>query len=204
MFETPPEVLKEIETFKAVSGALATLGAATVVAIGGGLAAYFITGRIQRDRNEQDRESQWRSHAVELTKLEAERVFKTRRPGERVEPFIHVFLALYRDLSELGRVKSLGRSPTQQSRLIRERRTSRRDQVTVIGSDDIRATVVCPPEGDGEHPRIFLTVEREAVATCPYCSRVYVLGTLDWKPPPMLDDSDVLGPPHERPVTPQR
>jgi hypothetical protein len=81
----------------------ATLLAALIVSMVGTIGAALITKRLQQARDLQDRESQWRSHAIELTKLDAERLMKRREvTREPLEPFILTFLANYRDLSELG------------------------------------------------------------------------------------------------------
>jgi hypothetical protein len=82
-----------------ITGA-ATLFAAVIVGVFGA----FIGAWFSRHRDSQDRESQWRSHAVELTKLDLERKLKTRDPNDRkpLRPSILDFLANYRDLQELG------------------------------------------------------------------------------------------------------
>jgi len=82
-----------------ITGA-ATLLAAVIVGVFGA----FIGAWFSRQRDRQDRESQWRSHAVELTKLDLERKLKTRDPNDRqpLRPSILDFLANYRDLQELG------------------------------------------------------------------------------------------------------
>jgi hypothetical protein len=82
-----------------ITGA-ATLLAAIIVGVFGA----FIGACFSRQRDRQDRESQWRSHAVELTKLDLERKLKTRDPNDRqpLRPSILDFLANYRDLQELG------------------------------------------------------------------------------------------------------
>ncbi|MEX2552052.1 MAG: hypothetical protein WD627_03500 [Actinomycetota bacterium] len=89
-------------------GAAGTIGAALIV----GVAGTFITRRFQKERDLQDRESQWRSHAVELSRLELERKLglleldrelgKLSADYERPQQSILDFLACYRDLQELG------------------------------------------------------------------------------------------------------
>jgi hypothetical protein len=60
----------------------------------------FILG--PRDR--QDREAEWRKHAIELSKLDLDRKLKTRSANDMtpLRPSILDFLANYRDLQELG------------------------------------------------------------------------------------------------------
>lgn len=83
-----------------VVGAAGTVLAAIVVGvIGGAIAASY-----QRRRDQQDKESEWRSHAIELTKLDAERKLKAWKEGDSIRPFILDFLANYRDLQELDRI----------------------------------------------------------------------------------------------------
>ena len=107
-----------ISTF--VTGA-ATLLAAIIV---GGFGAY-IGGRFSRERDRQDRESQWRSHAVELTKLDLERKLRTRDKDDRkpLRPSILDFLANYRDLQELGES-----SPSELYEKIKKERISHQEQ----------------------------------------------------------------------------
>jgi len=80
--------------------ALGTIGAALIVGIAGGL----ISRHYARERDKQDKESQWRQHAIELTKLDLERKLRSQSPnGSRpLRPSILDFLANYRDLQELG------------------------------------------------------------------------------------------------------
>lgn len=55
-------------------------------------------------RDRQDREAEWRKHALELTKLDLERkiAMKLFGPSNPLRPSILDFLANYRDLQELG------------------------------------------------------------------------------------------------------
>lgn len=55
-------------------------------------------------RDRQDKEVEWRNHAIELSKLDLDRKIRTR-PAQSTEPLrssILDFLANYRDLRELG------------------------------------------------------------------------------------------------------
>jgi hypothetical protein len=76
-------------------------------AIGGLLASIltiFIGKIILGARDIQDKESEWRNHAIELTKLDVERLLKSGRDftKEPLRPCILEFLANYRDLQELN------------------------------------------------------------------------------------------------------
>ncbi len=85
-------------------GAIGTVAAAVIVAVAGGI----ITGLYARARDKQDKESEWRSHALELTKLEVERKLKTQELTKTpvdMRPSILDFLANYRDLKELDTLK---------------------------------------------------------------------------------------------------
>ena len=55
-------------------------------------------------RDRQDKEVEWRNHAIELTKLDLERKIRTRakETTQPLRPCILDFLANYRDLQELG------------------------------------------------------------------------------------------------------
>lgn len=105
----------EPEVLGGIIGAAGTILAACVVAVAGGL----ISRSYARERDRQDRESQWRQHAIELTKLELQR--KIHAPadgvGRALRPSILDFLANYRDLQELGE-----RSPAELYETVIERR----------------------------------------------------------------------------------
>ena len=75
----------------------ATIFAAIIVGIAGALISSFFS----RAKDRQEKESQWRSHAIELAKLDMERQLATRKPNESIRPSILDFLANYRDLKEL-------------------------------------------------------------------------------------------------------
>jgi len=86
-----------------VVAGLITAGGTILGALIVGIAGTLISRRYTRTRDLQDRESQWRSHAIELTKLEVERKLACRTPDDpRPRPAILDFLANYRDLQELG------------------------------------------------------------------------------------------------------
>ena len=97
---TPPApVWQHPQVVAAVIQGLGTIAAALIV----GVAGAWLTKRFARERDRQDRESQWRMHAVELTKLDMQRKLACRKDGDaRPRPPILDFLANYRDLQELG------------------------------------------------------------------------------------------------------
>lgn len=154
-----------------ISPGMGTIIAAFVAAIIGTVGAALITAWFQRRRNEQDRESQWRSHAVELTKLEVDRLIKTRGPRYRGRPSILVFLAHYRDLSELNKT-----SPKDLYRkIMRDRINEAPAEPIVAVSDASVCTVRCRGEGAEGHPVVFLKVTSEKPAKCDYCGQLFVL-----------------------------
>jgi hypothetical protein len=86
-----------------VLAGLITAGGTILGALIVGIAGTIISRRYTRARDLQDRESQWRSHAIELTKLEIQRKLACRSADDpRPRPAILDFLANYRDLQELG------------------------------------------------------------------------------------------------------
>lgn len=116
-----------IEIAKVIIGALGPVIAALIVGIAGALITSHyarererieseaVDNRHQKDllalqkRHDLDKESEWRSHAVELTKLEFERKLEAWKADhspkkDPLRPVILDFLATYRDLSELDRV----------------------------------------------------------------------------------------------------
>ena len=84
------------ETLAALIQGGATLLAALIVGVAGGM----ISRRYARERDRQDKESQWRQHAIELAKLDLERKLRTRGPDDPspTRPSVLDFLANYRDL----------------------------------------------------------------------------------------------------------
>jgi hypothetical protein len=94
MLLSPDALASAIEGF-------ATVLAAVIVGVFGAM----VGRRYARERDRQDKESQWRSHAIELTKLDLERKLRSRSldATEPLRPGILDFLANYRDLQELGK-----------------------------------------------------------------------------------------------------
>jgi hypothetical protein len=85
------------EVIAAIITASGTLASALIVGIAGSL----ISKMFARERDKQDKESQWRNHAIELTKLDMQRKIATNKNTEPLRPSILDFLANYRDLKEL-------------------------------------------------------------------------------------------------------
>ena len=81
----------------ALAGALGGIVSAILTAVLG----KFLVSPFLGARDKQDREVEWRKHAIELTKLDLER--RLRSGGStQLRPSILDFLANYRDLQELG------------------------------------------------------------------------------------------------------
>jgi hypothetical protein len=89
----------------AAATALAGAAGAVVVAIITGVIAKFFVTPFLGARDRQDKEAEWRKHAIELTKLDLERKLKTRQPTDTrpLRPSILDFLANYRDLQDLDK-----------------------------------------------------------------------------------------------------
>lgn len=90
----------DLELVKAVITAAGSVVAALIVAIAGTLLSRFFA----RARDRQDKEAQWRDHAIELAKLDLQRHLDGAPPEKRqrqMRPSILDFLANYRDLKEL-------------------------------------------------------------------------------------------------------
>ena len=102
------DVLRDLGTLTpgtlAAIAALAGATGAVVSAIVAGVLAKLIVTPFLSARDQQDREVEWRKHAIELTKLDLERKLRIRLPTDttRIRPSILDFLANYRDLQELG------------------------------------------------------------------------------------------------------
>lgn len=96
------KILASSEQMKNLITALGVIIAAIVAGIFGTVISKAYLSR----RDQQDREAQWRSHALELTKLDLERKLRTRQPDDKtpIRPSILDFLANYRDLQELGNI----------------------------------------------------------------------------------------------------
>ena len=79
----------------------------------------FIVTPFLSARDKQDREVEWRKHAIELSKLDLERKIKSVSfsKDNPLRPSILDFLANYRDLQELGQ-----KSPAQLYKRILEAR----------------------------------------------------------------------------------
>lgn len=85
----------------ALAGAIGAILAALLTGLFGKLVVTPFLGA----RDKQDREVEWRKHALELTNLDLERKLKSGRDFKTnpLRPSILDFLANYRDLQELGK-----------------------------------------------------------------------------------------------------
>lgn len=124
----------------AMAGATGAVFAALVTALLG----KFIVTPFLSARDKQDKESEWRKHALELTKLDLERKLKTRQDFQLnpLRPSILDFLANYRDLQELGT-----KSPKELYAVIIEQRTKQPSQATPPANKPLNSDV--PPSGGG-------------------------------------------------------
>jgi hypothetical protein len=95
--KVPPGVLSAIAALAGATGAI-------LAALLTGLLSKLIVTPFLGARDKQDREVEWRKHALELTKLDLERKLKSGRDFKvsPLRPSILDFLANYRDLQELG------------------------------------------------------------------------------------------------------
>jgi hypothetical protein len=105
--------------FAAITAAAGAIGAILSAGLSGLLGKLVVTPFLGA-RDKQDREVEWRKHAIELTKLDLERKLKSGRDFTEnpLRPSILDFLANYRDMQELG-VKT----PGELYKLIVEKRT---------------------------------------------------------------------------------
>ena len=171
-----PTAAANLDLLKAEIAAGAVVAGALIASLVGTIGAGFIARNVQRERNRQDRESQWRTHAVELTKLDFDRLKLAAGPNGRLRPLILTFLANYRDLQELGQEELGTKSPRELFLKIKaDRIDSGPDRPTQVVTDDRHAVVSCagfPQEG---HPRVFFVVGPNETVSCPYCSREYII-----------------------------
>lgn len=93
----PPGILTALA---AICGAIGAIFAALIA----GLFGKLVVTPFLSARDKQDREAEWRKHAIELAKLDLERKLRSGRDfkSEPLRPSILDFLANYRDLQELG------------------------------------------------------------------------------------------------------
>lgn len=98
------ELSKQSPTTLAAVIALAGATGAIVAAIITAIIGKLIVTPFLSARDKQDREAEWRKHAIELTKLDLERKLKSHTNLEKnpLRPSVLDFLANYRDLQELG------------------------------------------------------------------------------------------------------
>lgn len=161
----------KLEMFKALVTAGGVVVGAAIAALVGTIGAALITRSHQRERNRQDQEAQWRTHAVELTKLDFERLKRAAGADGRMLPVILSFLPLYRDLRELNTTSPADLYTT----ILNKRMGARSKQPALVASDRRHAVISCAgfqPEG---HPRVFFEVGPDEPTPCPYCSREYII-----------------------------
>lgn len=103
--------------------AVGTVVAALIVGVAGSL----ISAQYSRERDRQDKEGQWRSHAIELTKLDLQRKLEQAKMDPNISfakfpirQSVLDFLANYRDLQELD-----DKSPGELYMVIKNQRTSK-------------------------------------------------------------------------------
>jgi hypothetical protein len=136
------------------------------------LIGAVISNRRSRLRDLQDKESEWRSHAIELTKLDAQRIIEIRKYDSTTElrPVVLTFLANYRDLQELNTD-----SPKDLYNRIRENRIIQRRKPTYVPP----GVVSC--HGDSaDHPKVYLPVILDKATYCAYCSAMFVGRMQSW------------------------
>jgi hypothetical protein len=105
-------------TLSVIVGLIGATGAILGAIITSIIAKFFVTPFLGA-RDKQDREVEWRKHAIELTKLDLDRKLKTRQASDTspIRPSILDFLANYRDLQELG-----DKTPKELYEIIRAKR----------------------------------------------------------------------------------
>lgn len=125
----------------ALAGAIGAVVSAIVTAIIGKLIVSPFLGA----RDKQDREVEWRKHAIELTKLDLERKLKTRQDNDKtpIRPCILDFLANYRDLQELGT-----KTPTELYKIILKKRINFTNSITGKSSAKSVSNVEPSPNSD--------------------------------------------------------
>ena len=109
----------DLELLKAVITAGGSIVAALIIAVAGTLLSRFFA----RARDRQDKEAQWRDHAIELAKLDLQRHLEgipAEKRRKQIRPSILDFLANYRDLTELD-----SKTPRDLFETIMQKRVSR-------------------------------------------------------------------------------
>ena len=98
--------------------ALGTICAALIVGVAGGL----ISVQYSKEKDRQEKESQWRQHAIELAKLDMQRKLdpSSDRSSSPIRPSVLDFLANYRDLKDLDSM-----TPRDLYQVILEKRISK-------------------------------------------------------------------------------
>lgn len=131
-----------IKVLIATLEAFGSIGAAIIL----GIVANRIRDRYQKEKDRQDKDAQWRQHAIDLTRLELERKIeqfkKSTQPDLPIRSVIDDFLAFYRDLNELGPTGEGQKSVKELYLEIMTRRKTFQDDTLL---DSIRAKLL---EGD--------------------------------------------------------
>ena len=117
----------EKEVLSALIQSIGTLSGAIIIGIAGGL----ISKKYSQERDSQDKESQWRSHAIELTKLDLKRKLENKSNDNPLRPNILDFLANYRDLKELDH-----KTPGEVYKIILEKRIKKHRKSNKSKLDD--------------------------------------------------------------------
>jgi hypothetical protein len=91
LVKVEPGTIAAISAFAGAIGALISC-----------LLTIFVGKALLSARDRQDREVEWRKHAIELTKMDLERKLRSNKFKMPIRPSILDFLANYRDLQELN------------------------------------------------------------------------------------------------------
>lgn len=121
----------DAELWKSLIEAGGTIIAGLIVGVFG----TKIAQAYQKKKDQQDKDAQWRSHAIELTKLDLERKLKQFEKNDklRLRPSILDFLANYRDLTDLDARATNAKALYNE---IQEKRTKKLGQQQVAAEED--------------------------------------------------------------------
>jgi hypothetical protein len=136
------DILKELAALSAPTlAAVVALAGATGAIIAAAIGRLVVTPFLGA-RDKQDREVEWRKHALELAKLDLERRLKTYIAGESqpMRPSILDFLANYRDLQELGT-----KTPRDLFIIIKDKRITRHPPAQA------KVSTIRPPDDPTDH-----------------------------------------------------
>ena len=121
----PPSALAAVSALAGAFGAII-----------GALVSRLVVSPFLGARDRQDKEIEWRNHAIELAKLDLERRLKTYIPGTSppLRPSILDFLANYRDLQDLSSM-----SPKDLYVVIKDKRVTRQAHPPLNDQADAQA-----------------------------------------------------------------